>query len=304
MFKLAMLALLSFVSLLVFYMLTALVIWLLFGVLILNEGVDLEAALTATDYTSVTKILNAGQQIGIFLVPALVFSKFVSRKPYTMLRLDQGPSVMTTLSVCVLVYVSSAVTDYIYQLNQAMSLPEALSGLEESMKMLEEEAGEMTKRILAVDTTGGMVINLFAIGLLPALGEELIFRGLVQRFFAEWAKNIHAGIWLAAFAFSFMHMQFYGFFPRLLLGAMFGYLYYWSGNLWVPVVAHFLNNALAVILMYALTKGIIMEGDAEGSEIGLSLFLTSAAFTTFALLAIYLRGKRGMDYQILRGEED
>ncbi len=64
------------------------------------------------------------------------------------------------------------------------------------------------------------------------------------------------GIWVSAILFSALHMQFYGFFPRMLLGAFFGYLLLWSGSLWLPIIAHFVNNCVAVIFYYLKFNGI------------------------------------------------
>jgi membrane protease YdiL (CAAX protease family) len=104
-----------------------------------------------------------------------------------------------------------------------------------------------------------LLLNLFVVAILPAIGEELIFRGAFQKLFSQLFKNKHIGIWLAAALFSAIHLQFYGFIPRMLLGAIFGYLLYWSGSLWVPIWAHFVNNAMGVTLSYLSQKGIVSE---------------------------------------------
>src|SRR5690554_5832087 len=100
------------------------------------------------------------------------------------------------------------------------------------------------------DNAGDFILALIVIGLIPAVGEELLFRGLVQNQIGAITKNIHVAIWLAAFLFSTFHFQFYGFVPRMFLGVLFGYLYYWSGNLFIAMLAHFINNGLTLILLY------------------------------------------------------
>ena len=125
------------------------------------------------------------------------------------------------------------------------------------MKNTEEMAAELTEAFLKVDGVSGLVFNLFMIAFLPAIGEEFFFRGVVQRIFTRMTRNHHSGIWISAILFSAIHMQFYGFLPRMLLGVLFGYLLVWSGTIWLPVVAHFFNNAFAVIAMYFIGKGMI-----------------------------------------------
>ena len=95
------------------------------------------------------------------------------------------------------------------------------------------------------------------VAVLPAIGEELLFRGVIQKIFINWTKNAHWGIWISAILFSAMHLQFYGFVPRMLLGVAFGYLLVWSGSMWLPIAAHFFNNGIAVIAMYLIDKGLL-----------------------------------------------
>jgi len=122
------------------------------------------------------------------------------------------------------------------------------------------------------------------IALLPAIGEELLFRGVIQRIFIRWTKNSHWGIWIAAILFSALHMQFYGFIPRLLLGALFGYLLVWSGSMWLPIAAHFVNNAVAVIGMYMIDKGTINPEFEEIGSTGDSIYLSVISIAIVALL--------------------
>jgi hypothetical protein len=118
------------------------------------------------------------------------------------------------------------------------------------MKAAEERAAEVTKAFLVMNGIGDLIINLIIIAIIPAIGEELLFRGVLQRQINIWSKNGHLAVWIAAFVFSAIHLQFYGFLPRLILGALFGYFYLWSNNLWVPIIAHFINNASAVMISY------------------------------------------------------
>ena len=106
---------------------------------------------------------------------------------------------------------------------------------------------------------------MLIIALIPAFGEELLFRGLIQKgLFKSWG-NIHLAIWLSAFLFSALHLQFLGFIPRFLIGGLLGYLFFWSGSIWLPILAHFVNNATAVLLSFMINKGVINK---ELEEIG------------------------------------
>lgn len=116
---------------------------------------------------------------------------------------------------------------------------------------------------------------------MPAVGEELVFRGLIQNQAHYLFKNIHLAIWLTALFFSFFHLQFYGLIPRLLLGALFGYLYYWSGTLWIPILAHFVNNGLALIMAYFFQLNIVDYDLQSDQSMGLFPVLIFTIITFF-----------------------
>ena len=136
-------------------------------------------------------------------------------------------------------------------------------------------------------TTKGFITNIIMICILPAIGEEFLFRGIFQRLFIEWTKNVHIGILLGAFLFSFIHLQFFGFLPRLLLGIYFGYLFVWSRTIWLPVIAHFFNNAFAVVYYYISGSNI---GKSEIENLGTSegdfIFLALSVFLSITLISI------------------
>jgi len=134
--------------------------------------------------------------------------------------------------------------------NEGLHLPSFLFPIESWMRQSEAEAMRMTEAFLIMDTPLDLLINLIIIAIIPAIGEELLFRGLIQKLFLKWNGKLHLSVWLTAFVFSAVHIQFLGFFPRLLLGAVLGYMLVWSGSLWLPIIAHFTNNAFAVLLTY------------------------------------------------------
>jgi hypothetical protein len=132
-----------------------------------------------------------------------------------------------------------------------------MNGVQTWMQDSEDQADKITKAFLATRSSSDLLLNLFMIGLVPAVGEELLFRGVVQQLFKKLTRNSHAAIWISAAIFSALHVQFFGFLPRMVLGAMFGYMLEWSGTLWLPIIAHFINNSTAVIAYYLAEKGFI-----------------------------------------------
>jgi len=145
---------------------------------------------------------------------------------------------------------------------------------------------EFTLKLVNVHSISDLLFNFLLIAVIAGLGEELFFRGILQKIFSEW-RNAVLAIWLAAFVFSAIHLQFYGFFPRMLLGAFFGYLLYWSGNLWLPILAHTINNGLAVIFYYLKFNGYqVVDIDTIGTNETVYLGVISAVLTAICIILL------------------
>lgn len=143
--------------------------------------------------------------------------------------------------------------------NQAISLPDFLAPLEAWMREAENTAAELQEKFLSGTSYLDLLINVVVMAITPAICEELLFRGVLQNQLAKWFKNVHIAVWVAAIIFSAIHFQFYGFFPRIILGAALGYLLVYGKSLWLPIVAHCLNNFMAVVVAWGVNKLEIMN---------------------------------------------
>lgn len=222
-----------------------------------------ESKLNSPEGINFLKYLQVIQSVGLFVAPPFVISRLYDGNISEYLKMNRSTQVQSYLlaSFCLLAVIPSI--NFLGDINSKMSLPESFSGLESWMKNMEEGAKVMIEKFMLVDGFSGLMFNIFMIAVLPALGEELMFRGVFQRIFSNWTRSHHWGIWITAFLFSAMHMQFYGFLPRLLLGAMFGYLLVWTGTMWVPIVAHFVNNLMGVLGYFLIGKGVITNDVEE-----------------------------------------
>jgi membrane protease YdiL (CAAX protease family) len=189
-----------------------------------------------------------------FIVPGLLFWYAVEKKTFADLSFRKLPPYYIFGLVVVIQLLFSPFSGFLQSINEKVTLPSALKGLEEIMKSLEESAKVLTGFLTKFDTHLEFFSALLVIAVTAGIGEELIFRGLIQRKLLLITNNPHAAIWIAAAIFSAIHFQFYGFLPRLVLGALMGYLYYYSGNIWIPIFAHIFNNGLAVILMHLVNQ--------------------------------------------------
>jgi len=182
---------------------------------------------------------------------------------------------------------------FLIQFNESLQMPEILSGVEKWMLEKENEAMRLTDTFLNTTSPGGLAINLMMIGVLASIGEELLFRSVLIRLLQEWFKNKHAAVIVSSVIFSAFHLQFYGFLPRFVLGLVFGYLFIWSGSVWLPIAAHFLNNGSAVVISFLSNKRILgTNAEDFGSVENLPLLLASIILTMAILAGINLREKQ------------
>jgi uncharacterized protein len=205
----------------------------------------------------VLKYFQIINQIGVFIAPAILFVILTDDHFSEYLGLDRGFKRVSILYGFVILVVSLPFINWLVSVNNGMHLPSFLTRVEEWMRQSEDSAQKLTDAFLATGTWGGLLVNLVMIGGLAAIGEELIFRGVLVRLFREWTGNVHLAVIIPALLFSALHLQFYGFFGRSVLGIVLGYLFVWSGSLWVPIVVHFFNNAMAVIISFLIQRGTV-----------------------------------------------
>lgn len=227
------------------------------------------------------RVMQVLQAVGMLIIPAGIYLWLTSSWP-AFKTMFGSPSRQPVLLSVAIFMVAFPFINYLAQWNEDMELPFAIG---EWMHSKESQAGALTEMFLDMPNVGLLFFNLFMIALLPAIGEELIFRGIVQRGLIRQFGNAHLGIWLAAIVFSAIHFQFLGFIPRMLMGVALGYLFYWSKNLWYPIIAHFTNNAVAIILAYGVQHGSI---DSEMEMMGSSNAGMSAFSLLFCMMLLYL----------------
>lgn len=157
--------------------------------------------------------------------------------------------------------------------NAHVQFPDFLSAFEKFARQSEDELMAMTKFLTDFQNTGEFLMGLLVIGILAGIGEEVLFRGVLQPKLQFYTGNPHVGIWLTAFIFSAIHLQYYGFLPRMFLGAVFGYLYHYSGSLTYPIVAHILNNSFTVVMIYLNSLGQVEFNIEETDQVSLPLAL-------------------------------
>lgn len=172
------------------------------------------------------------------------------------------PIILTVFITVSFMVVNSVIIEW----NENIQLPDALAPFEEWAREAEERAQKLTGFLTNFESFRQYLLGMVVIAIIPAIGEELLFRGLIQNIFHRITGSIHVAIIIAGFIFSVIHFQFFGLLPRMFLGIIFGYLYAWSGSLLIPIVAHFVNNGLTITLIY-LHRINIIKYDIEADEV-------------------------------------
>jgi len=243
-----------------------------FDISVLNERV-----INFNTDVFIVRLMQICQSIFVFICPPFILSKLYKENSKDFLHL-QKPKLKHVLIAIFSILIMIPLTNVLVKWNGGMHLPEFMQGLEVKIRESENTAKLVTDLILNQSGWLNLTINLIIVALMAGIGEEILFRGFFQSVFARIigiGKNsnikpnwvMHTTIWTVAFLFSAIHLQFYGFIPRLLLGAWFGYLLWWTGSIWVPVLAHITNNAISTIAVYAEKNGSLTS---DPDQIGLN----------------------------------
>ena len=285
--KSLMLLLFYTVSLSIAVQLTALIIGSLSGAnLDFIHGAETSA--TGNNRFFMYAILASGT-FGTFYLPAVMLQKKESMIDY--FPAEKSPIIFFLLAIGLL-FAFGPLMEKIGEWNANMNFPDSMKGIETWMRVQEESSSELIKKVVMVDNFGLLLINIIVLAVFPAVAEEYYFRGALMDIFGRLFKNIHVTIWITAIIFSAIHIQFLGFFPRMFLGAFFGYMLVWTNNIWVPIVGHFVNNAaVAVFAYYYTVQGKSFEDLQAYDSYSIFVYLGSLILTIAIAIVFYKKSK-------------
>lgn len=219
-----------------------------------------------------------GSLVG-FIGTAWLYWRIIEKKSWEAFNFSKLPHIQVFGMVILIEITFMGFNGFLQEINQGIVFPEVLKGLEEVLKGMEDKLAETTKFFTDFTSFWQFLVAFIVIAVIAGIGEELVFRGLIMRKILLGTNNPHIAIWVSALIFAAIHFQFYGILPRMMLGVLFGYFYFWTGNIWVPIFAHIFNNGLAVTIMYLHNIGIV-KTDLESMDnvpltiIGFSLLAT------------------------------
>lgn len=226
-------------------------------------------------------LLQGVLQFFAFIVTPLFLLMSLGYKLDNYLNWKMRPAWLLVLLSGALIVLIMPANSVIINWNATLDFPDFMSGFEQWARQQEDQLAELTKLITRFETVPQLLVGLLVFAAIPAIGEELVFRGITQRQLYRWSGNMHVAIWVTGIIFGAIHVQFFGFVPRAILGALFGYLYFWSGRISVPIIAHFVNNGFTVFMLY-LHQTRTIDADIESTDtmpfysIALSVLISAA----------------------------
>ena len=202
------------------------------------------------------------QCILVFCLPAFLAARVSSDYPSRWLGFGKSPGILSLIGVIIVYLLSLPGMEWLIDWNAGIHFPQSMKNLEETFRTWEENNGAVSDMLLNADSIGGLLMGVLIIGVVTGFSEELFFRGGLQGIFQRSTLGNGLSVWIATFIFSCLHFQFFGFLPRLIMGAFFGYLFVWTGSLWVPVFAHALNNSVVVVTAYFINNPTSTNSDS------------------------------------------
>lgn len=220
-------------------------------------------------------------QLLTFFLPACLFALLYQEQAGAYFRLHFGGRYwVLALIAMVVILLLVPLIDFLESWNNTWNL----GALDRHARALSDAAKQQLESLLVLSTVPDLILQLLVFALIPAVCEELFFRGCLQQILHRWFGNAHVAILVTAVIFSLFHGDIYGFIPRLLLGVLLGYLFFCSGSLLVNVGAHFFNNSLVVVLYFLYHQGVLSAPSSDP----LSMPWTVTLFCSVGALLLFI----------------
>ncbi len=247
-------------------------------------------------------VTTIAQNVVVFILPVVLLSllnRRVELMPFgRTLWTTKGPRLKSVLLVVLVWMVAMPAMNYVVEWNQSLAFPSWLQWLEQPLRDMETEAANTTGELLNTHSLGMMIFMVLVVGVLTGLGEEIFFRSGLLGTMLYGRVNRHVAVWVVAIVFSAIHLQFFGFVPRILLGAWLGYLMVWTGEVWTPIIAHSLNNASIVVVTYLANQNYISTNYLETTGSHDHWLALGSVAATALVLVLFMRKSPNRDNKL------
>lgn len=207
-------------------------------------------ALNRPQNANISRLLNTLATLVAFLIPAILFAKVLSKQPFSWLGFNKRMNGKQVLIVVLITFAGMILSGSLGMLNQKIPLSENLL---KQAQQLENAYKNAMMNMAHMTSLTDYLLAMLVMALAPSVFEEVLFRGAFQKVFVGWTKNAWAGIIITSILFSAIHFSFFGFLPRIALGLILGLIFYYTNNLWLSILLHFLNNGFVVTQLYILS---------------------------------------------------
>ncbi len=239
---------------------------------------SMESVLANQEHVQLSRILQAVSTFFYMAVPSFIFASCNGAKPLVAIGFSRSISRTQLLLIILIAFASLFASGAFAELNQSIPIPQNAA---KYFKSLEDDYNKAVLAIANMRSVSDYVISLIVLAFLPALFEEMFFRGCLQQVIIGWAQKAFIGILITSIFFSAIHFSYYGFLPRLFLGMVLGYIFYYSRNIWLSIFAHFLNNAFTVTQLYSLSKAGKLNADSMDDNFPLYYGIAATALVFF-----------------------
>lgn len=242
-------------------------------------------------YVAASKLIQILGAIGTFIIPAFLFSYLFTGDLFSYYQFNNPTGSLPMLLTIAMMIVVIPFINYLAELNLKLDFP--IRAVDRFMRVMENDAEEIMRAFTHTRTFSGLLVNILMIGVIAAVGEELIFRGLLQQLLHGMVRNLHLAVFITAILFSAFHFQFFSFLPRFVLGIILGYLMFYGRSIWYPILAHFVNNTMGVVYYYFNARGStddVLEEIGTSTLMPMAAILSLLAFVAFFVLWFYRTG--------------
>jgi membrane protease YdiL (CAAX protease family) len=212
---------------------------------------DLAEVLLKPENVQVSRLLQVLTTFFIMALPALIVTEISGGNAVERIGFNEVMSGSQAFIVVLMVIMGFFISGALSELNQMIPITKNATSY---FQKLENEYNKQVMVLGNMKSLADFILSMFVLALVPAVFEEMLFRGSLQQIMIALTRNAFAGILITGIFFSAVHLSYYGFLPRLFLGMMLGYIFYFSKNLWLSIIAHFLNNAYSLLGMFALSR--------------------------------------------------
>ena len=288
-----MMPLLQLISLLAIIALSLIILTSVgFVLLFAFQGVNETISSFSSNDAGSLRYFQIVQSFAVFVIPSAIAAFLFSKNPAKQLGFFTPKAVLILLALVMFIACQPLIS-FLTELNKSIIFPDFLKSIESKMRLMEDTNNNLIFRLLDTKKPFIIILNVFMVVILPAFGEEMLFRGMIQPLFGKLFKNGHIAVWLTAFIFSAIHLQFLTFLPRLILGAFLGYLFLYTKNIWYPIAAHFVNNLISTIIFYhyRFTQPDINPINEPAEKFGW-LIITASFIAVGLLMFIFIKKKK------------